>query len=248
MKSSIAVLGLCFVSVLPAMAQTQETKFIADTIVIQAEGKYEADPDLATITFSISTQDKELKNAYAKASQSIQRIVQVATQNGLTKEEISTGALTVVPYYEGDRNKRRVRSYRVESQVTLRVKEFSRVGPLIDDSVQEGIVDFRSLTYSLADEEAAKEHAVSDAIQHAVGRAKSALRQTNQGLGALRYSNVDVRNAVGIAQLTNMNGDLLPFARRDQMMAVDSASPPPPMSQQQKITVTATVQCVFQIK
>ena len=61
-----------------ASAQAPELKFVADTLVVQAEGSYEADPDLATITFQISSQEKELKKAYDAASQSMQRIVALA--------------------------------------------------------------------------------------------------------------------------------------------------------------------------
>jgi uncharacterized protein YggE len=46
---------------LTSKAQGPEIKFIADTLVVQAEGTFEADPDLATLAFDISSQDKELK-------------------------------------------------------------------------------------------------------------------------------------------------------------------------------------------
>ena len=57
-----------FVFVLTSKAQTPEVKFIADTLVVQADGTFETDPDLATLTFDISSQDKELKPTYDKAS------------------------------------------------------------------------------------------------------------------------------------------------------------------------------------
>src|SRR2546429_3687814 len=96
-------------------AQSPELKFIADTLVVQADGTYEADPDLATLTFRIFSQEKELKQAYAGANQSIQRIATLAADNGVKKEDVSTGVLTVAPVYEGDR-KKRARSYYVQGQ------------------------------------------------------------------------------------------------------------------------------------
>src|SRR5262245_48068328 len=162
--------------------QHQDVKFVADTLIVQAEGSYEADPDLATLSFDVSAQEKDLKSAYGKASQSMRTIVDVAQKNGLNKESIQTGVLTVTPRYEGDRN-RRARSYRVEGHVVLKIQDFSKVGPIMDDSVQDGIIDFRSLTYSLANEEAAKKKAVADAMQRAQGRAVVALEQTRQKLG-----------------------------------------------------------------
>jgi len=157
-----------------ASAQQAEVKFIADTLVVQAEGSYESDPDLAIMTFDISSQEKELKEAYAKASQSMRTIVGVAERNGLGKEAIQTGVLTVTPFYEGDR-KKRARAYRVQGHVVLKIQDFAKVGTIMDQSVQDGIVDFRSLTYQLSNEEAAKQKAVADAMHRAAGRATIAL-------------------------------------------------------------------------
>jgi hypothetical protein len=58
--------------------QDPDVKSIADTLVVEAEGKYEADPDLATLTFSVFAQDKNLQQTYHQASQSMRKIADVA--------------------------------------------------------------------------------------------------------------------------------------------------------------------------
>ena len=253
LKSSLfAVVFIAF----SAAAQTQpnsEVKFVADTLIVQAEGSYETDPDLATLTFDVSSQEKQLKDAYGKASQSMSNIVGVAQRNGLTKDAIQTGVLTVTPFYEGDR-KRRARAYLVQGEVTLKVQDFSKVGAIIDDSVQDGIADFRSLTYSLANEESAKQKAVADAMNRAIGRATAALEQSKQKLGPTRYVNLEVRNLVGArpiemayvaAETVSVNsegGGIFPHAKRA------APPPPPPPVQPGKLTVSATIQCVFGIE
>ena len=243
------ILSLFFLAVVApgAAAQVSEVKFIADTLVVQAEGTYDADPDLATLTFDISSQEKELKPAYDGATQSMKRIVALAGRSGLKKEEISTGVLTVSPYYQGDR-KKRARSYLVRGQIVLKVHDFSQIGPIMDGSVEDGISDFRSLTYSLENEEVAKQHAVAEAMRHALGRASAALEQKGQKVGALRYANLDIREIsrvehlmedMGVASKTDR------FTREDRSMGMAPPSPPP--TQPEKITVSASVQCAFQI-
>ena len=69
-----------------AIAQTPELKFIADTLVVQADGTYEADPDLAKMTFRIFSQEKELKKAYDAATHSMQRISALAASNACRKK------------------------------------------------------------------------------------------------------------------------------------------------------------------
>jgi uncharacterized protein YggE len=204
------------------------------------------------MTFQIFSQDKDIKHAYAAATQSMQRIVNLGGQNGLKKEDVTTGVLTVAPVYEGDR-KKRARSYYVQGNVVLRIHDFSRIGPILDGSVEDNVADFRSLAYSLADEEAAKKQAVAEAMRRAIGRASIALEQKGQKLGALRYMSLDVKQLLGVAQLQS-----IPMYAA-QMVETSSASvwghdkraaPPPPLPppQPQKITVSASVQCAFQIQ
>jgi uncharacterized protein YggE len=78
MKRIALCLFSVFVLALTSKAQSPEVKFIADTLVVQAEGTFETDPDLATLAFDISSQDKDLKPTYDKASQAMQKIVALA--------------------------------------------------------------------------------------------------------------------------------------------------------------------------
>lgn len=252
MKLNLSLI-LLFAAIAPSLiAQQPEVKFVADTLVVQAEGSFEADPDLAVLAFNVSTQEKELKDAYSKASQSMRNIVAVADRNGLSKDAIQTGVLTVTPFYRGDRN-HKARAYRVEGYVTLKMQDFSKIGPIMDDSIQEGVVDFRSLTYELANEETAKQKAVADAMHRAVGRASVALEQTQQKLGPARSVNLEVKNLAGIAKIDSFAYDSLSSLTEESSSGGGIfthhkvAPPPPPPVQPGKIEITATVQCVFAI-
>jgi uncharacterized protein YggE len=246
MKSKFCSIAFFFAS-LTAVAQTPELKFIADSLVVQADGTYDADPDLATLTFQIFAQDKDIKRAYETATRSMQHVLDIAQQNGLAKDDIRNGVLTVSPIYEGDR-KKRARSYYVQGQEVLKVRDFAKIGPILDASVADGVTDFRSLTYSLADEETAKKKAVAEAMQRAIGRAATALQQKAQKLGALRYMSLDVKQVYGIVAL---NADTVTESVEVNGAFLDKKRMPPqpmPPPQPQKITVSASVQCAFQIQ
>jgi len=249
------VLGAALLAVMarPAAAQGPELKFIADTLVVQAEGTYEADPDLATLKFDVSSQNKDLKQGYDTAAKSMQRITELAQRTGLKKDDVSTGVLTVTPYYGGGRN-RKAQSYLVQGQIALKVRDFSQIPPILDGAVEEGIVDFRSLTYSLVDEEVAKQHAVAEAMRRAMGRAGAALAEKGEKVGPLRFASLDVRQLAGVAtlergliqaeQLVEIPGGAVGASngRKQQYQEVL------PQVRPEKITVSATVQCAFQIQ
>jgi uncharacterized protein YggE len=240
------VLWLCvlFLSVPAARAQNQEPKVILDTLVVQTEGTIDADPDLATLSFDVSALNKELKPAYDRASQSIQKIVALADRNGLKKGDISSGVLTVSPSYD---RKNRAKSFFVHGHVVVRVRDFSKLGEILEGAMSDEITDFRSLSYTLENEEAAKERAVAEAMRRAIGRANAALEQKGQKVGALRFASIDARQLVVYAQLQGgMTQSLMvqsPGAKREM-----PPPPPPPLPQPEKITISATVQCGFQIQ
>lgn len=235
--------ALC-VTARPVSAQQQVgAKFVQDTIVVEAEGSFEADPDLATLTFDVTSQDKDMKKAYDVAAQSMQGIVNLAQKSGVKKEDVSTGVLTLTPSYE----KNKAKSYAVKGILTIKVRDFSQVGPLVEGAVQEGIVDFRSLSYSLQDEEGAKQKAVAAAMKNAVGRATAALAQTGQKAGAIRYASVDVQQLSGFVQVARgvvaaAQIESLGTAHKERFTA------PLPTVAPEKIAVSATVQCAFQIQ
>jgi uncharacterized protein YggE len=138
----------------------------------------------------------------------------------------------------------------VQGQVVLRSRDFSKIGPILDGSVEDNVADFRSLTYSLADEEAAKRQAVAEAMRRAIGRASIALEQKGQKLGALRYMSLDVKQLVGVDQMqsyTSLNEEV---STSSTFFNRKAPPPPPPMPvpQPQKVAVSASVQCAFQIE
>lgn len=252
-RTALCLVLLC-VFAIPALAQQNEqTKFIADTLVVQANGTFEAEPDLATLTFDITSQDKDLTQAYTKATQSMQQIVDVAEKNSLTKQEISTGVLTLTPSYDVDRNKK-PKSYYVRGEVVLKVHDFTKIGAILNDSVENGLANFRSLEYSLENPESAKARAVADAMRNAVERAKAALAENGQKPGAIRYANLDIGQINGIVQYSaaQLNTETAEVSSSGSgsgwFSRAKVAAPPPPPVQPGKITVSATVQCAFQIQ
>lgn len=252
-RTALCLVFLC-VFATPALAQQNEqTKFIADTLVVQVNGSFEAEPDLATLTFDITSQDKDLTQAYTKATQSTRQIVAVAEKNGLTKQEVSTGVLTLTPSGDTGHNKK-PKAYFVQGEIVLKVHDFTKIGAILNDSVENGLANFRSLEYSLENQESAKAHAAADAMHNAIERAKAALAENGQKPGSIRYANLDIGQITGIMQYSAADKSM----QTVEVEAVGSgggyarsapvAPPPPPPVQPGKITVSATVQCAFQIQ
>ncbi len=250
MRKTLLLLTILVALARGAGAQEQEAKYIADTVTVQADAIYEADPDLATLIFQVSVTEKELRKAYDRATEALDRITQLAERNGLAKQDVTSGAFTVTPDIDWGDRKRKPKAYRVESNVTFRLRDFSRVGAVIDEAVEGGIAEFRSLTFSLADEEAAKVRAVTLARERAEARARAALGNGSK-LGPPRIVTVDVTQPARVVSVTNLNGWSVAESRRGSFLGVAKQAapppPPPPTGSPEKISVRAMVHCVFQI-
>jgi uncharacterized protein YggE len=134
----------------------------------------------------------------------------------------------------------------------LRIHDFLKLGPILEGSVEDGITDFRSLTYSLADEETAKQKAVAEAMKHAMGRANAALKSKGQRGGAVRFANLDDgcrrMNVYSRQEYNAMLTQTVDVSSGVGKSEARRAAPPAPVPQPGKISVTATLQCAFQIQ
>jgi uncharacterized protein YggE len=248
-KSIPVILTTVLLIAAPLAAQSQDPKPLLDTVSIEAEGIYEAEPDLGVLLFSVFAQEKDLKRAYEKVTGSVQSLVELAQRFGVPREDITTGVFTVQPLYDG---KNRARSFQVSTRINMKVRDLAKVGGLLDETVQQGFVEFRSLEYRLADEEAAKQKAVEQAMQRATARARAALGQNGRKLGGLRLVNIDVREIEAAPRSVTYRrySDFSSYAGLRSGMEAEPGPPPLPLppTSPERIRVQATVKCLFQIE
>lgn len=238
------------VLVLPNLSAAQEARYVADTIVVEAQASEEAEPDLATLVFHVSVQEKNLPRAYERATAALEKIRKLAERNGLRKDEVTAGAFTVLPIYDWADRKHRARAYRVENTVTMRLADFPRIGALVEGAVDEEIVALRSVSYGLRDEEAAKLRAVAAAMRRAEARAQAALQGNSRRLGSLRHASVDVKAAVPVLRQPFPLGAAAEAVEvsAGEMAARTREVPPLPQTTPEKIRISASVACVYQLQ
>ena len=101
----------------------------ANTVYVSADGKFESAPDTAQIQFNVSVQDETSQAAFQRASKNVEQVRQVLRANGIDPKAANIGFLSVQPAYEY-RPKQHVVGYRVTTDVTLKLKDFAKVGPI----------------------------------------------------------------------------------------------------------------------
>jgi uncharacterized protein YggE len=221
-----------------AQAQSPQIKAQSNTIYVSADGHYEAAPDTALLQFNISAQEDSAKAAYDRASRGAQQVRDILRSNGIDPKAAEIGFFSLAPVYNYRQPARRLVAYRVNSSVTLKLKDFSKVAGIVEQLATIDITENNSLSYTLEDMDAAKLRAVDNAFGHARAEANALATAGGRTLGDLSYGAVDATGATPIVR---------PMAMR--AAAVAEAAPPPTAEfSPQRITVNARVSAVFTLK
>jgi len=211
-----------------------------NTIFVAADGKFESPPDTALIQFNISTQADSSKDAYDQASKAAETVRQVLRANGIDPKTAEIGFLSVYPVYDYKSSKPKVVAYRVTTNVTLKLKEFSKVGPITQQLADANVSENQTLNYTLENTDEAKGKAVADAFRRARASAQALAAASGRTLGELSYASVDTFENIRI---------VAPLARRTMPMAAMGATQAPTEEfTPQNVTVTAHVSALFGLK
>ena len=112
-----------------AIAQERPSNPLPNTVWVGADGKYESDPDTALVQFGISAQDKKLQDASQKASQQAEQIRQLLRSNAIDPKDAQFSRFSTSLVYDYQNGKQKLDGYRVEANISIKLKDFSKIGP-----------------------------------------------------------------------------------------------------------------------
>ncbi len=236
MKATVLAIYSLIVLGYVSMAQTTTISPVPNTISVGADGKFETAPDTALIQFNISAQADSAKEAYEQAAKQAESTRQVLRANGIDPKSAEIGFFSVNPQYDWKNQKHKIIGYQVTTSVSLKLKDFSKVGAVTEQLADASMGGSQSLSYTLDSTEDAKSKAVADAYRRARASAQALANASGRVLGELSYASVDVAENVG------------PRPRPMVMAALTSAPAATAEFSPQNVTVTAHVNAVFQLK
>jgi len=211
-----------------------------NTVYVGADGKFEAAPDTAELQMNVSAQDDNSQNAYQRAAKNVDQIRQILRANGLDPKAATVGFFSVQPVYEW-KPKQRVIGYRVTTDVTLKLKDFSKIGPITQQLAEANVSETQTLNYTLENIDEAKSRAVEDAYRKARNSADTIVKASGRGVGELSYASVDTFENQRMP---------MPHMARAMVAGANPMATPPPTEEftPQNVTVTAHVNAVFTLR
>lgn len=240
MRTTFATFCAVLVLSVISIAQSPTLSALPNTVYVGADGKFETAPDTALIQFNISAQAESAKDAYELAAKQAEATRQVMRANGIDPKSAEIGFFSVNPQYDWKNPKHRVVGYQVTASVSLKLKDFSKIGPVTQQLADASVGESQSLSYTLDSTEEAKSQAVADAYRRARASAQALAQASGRVLGELSYASVDTSENIRV---------FAPVARRAMAMSAMAATPAPTEEfSPQNVKVTAHVNAMFVLK
>ena len=168
LMTSLAVLAL--VSAAPAAWAAEESA----RITVTGEGSVTAAPDMAIINFGVLKNAPTARQALDDANKALSEAIADLKAKGVEARDLQTSGFSVSPQfdYSGKNGAApKLTGYQVSNMLTVRVRDISALGKVLDDAVTNGINSGGSLSFTnskLKDLVAeARKAAVGDAIAKA---------------------------------------------------------------------------------
>ncbi len=204
--------------------------------VLSGEGKASATPDLAIINSGVVSEGASAREALDANTSAMAKLIAAIKESGIEDKDIATSGFSVQPRYiysqrnDGTQEPPRISGYEVRNTVTVKVRDLTKLGAILDKAVTEGSNQVESLTFDIADKKALTDDARKAALADA--RSKAELYATAAGvkLGRLR-------------ELSEQTGGGYPPPRpmlRMEAKAQSADVPIEPGEQELTVNVTAT--------
>ena len=240
MKTFSRLLLMLLLLAAVSSAQSSSTPMVqVNTIYAGADGKFESAPDTAVIRMDLASQQDTSRAAYDRVAAAVDRVRQILKNNSIDVKSAQFSSYQMQPMYDWKNPKRKVIGYRVTSDVTLKLRDFAKIGPITEQLADIEDTQNQSVNYTLEDIEQAKAKASEDALKKARNQANAVAVAGGRSLGDLLYASVDVNQAVmPVMQVMSM-------AR-----SATAAATPAPMADftPQTVTINAHVNALFALK
>jgi hypothetical protein len=172
--SAGVVLGAIVALTLPSLAQDTGSPAPSTTdrtVTVNGTATIKAKPDEAVISLGVQTQANTAQSALADNATKMTALIAALTDKGIAKDDIATSYVSIYPTYGN--NGMDITGYQAVNQVDVTVRDISKVGEVIDDSVKAGANLSNGITFQLSDQNQGVDQALADAVANARSKAET---------------------------------------------------------------------------
>src|SRR3989344_2026229 len=236
LKNALAVLAglllLVLIVVAAAIGKDKVFKPVdkSRTIVMSAEGKVTAKPDVATVMFSVVTQGKDPSTIQKNNDLKMTKVIDFLKSQGVKSEDIQTTNYNLYPQYSYPQNAApEITGYSSSQQVSAKIRNLDTVKDIVGGLTSQGVNQIDNVSYSINDPDALK----AEARQKAIDQAREKAEVLVKGLG------VKLGRVVSFTE-GDMSTPFPPYPMMDRGYGGGGGAPLEPGTQDVIVSVTVT--------
>lgn len=176
-------LVITLVAVAPAAGAMDATAATTATITVNATGVVTIQPDKATVSLGVSSEDKDAKLAQNANNESTQKLLDALKDAGIPDEQIVTENYSLYPNYDYSNEKPSITSYTASNQLSVTVLDINKVGDVINAAVDAGANQSYGIQFGVQDESEQYQEALQLAVQIAKPKAEAIANASGHQLG-----------------------------------------------------------------
>jgi uncharacterized protein YggE len=157
----------------PAMAQAlPDARFATTTLDVSGHGEAHVKPDMARISLGVTDTAPTAADASQQNAAAMTRVVAALKAGGIADADIQTSGLSLSAQYAYATGQApRLTGYQASNNVTVTVKDLTRLGPALDAATGAGATNVGGVSFSLQNPAAAANYARLAAVQDLEQRA-----------------------------------------------------------------------------
>jgi uncharacterized protein len=152
------------------------------TIKVSGEHTLFIDPNQATATLGVVTNDKELSIAQQQNNLISSRLLLCLKNSGISEKDIQTITYQVFPQYRYEDGQQILTGYEVRQIFQITIKDINKVGMIIDEALKCGANVVESIQFVHSDPGYYYQNALSTAYKKAFEKAKTLSNVSGQNL------------------------------------------------------------------
>ena len=181
-----------FFMLISGMVSSAEDNTTIPRILVTAEGSVDIAPDMAVLSLSVTREAKTARGALDANSAAMKEVLAAMKAEGIEQRDLQTSGFSIQPKYKypapnssDNREPPRVVGYRVRNSLSVRVRDISKLGEILDKSVTLGVNEGGNIVFTNEDPSAAITQARIQAVKNAMAKAATLAKAAGVKTGRL---------------------------------------------------------------
>ncbi len=218
----------------PGVNVTAVDKTSGSTIQVQSKEEIKVVPDMAQISFAVSTQAADPKECQEKNNEDLNKVITFLKNTGIDEKSIQTSNYGLEPIYDWN-NGQTITGYQMRTSIIVSDLPMDQVGTLLSSSVEAGVNNIDNVSYLSSKYDETYQEALKKAIASSKVKAEAMAEASGSKLGDI--SNIEEIGNYGQPVYTGYSA-----SGTAQMDAKSMTVEPGQISVEAQVTVTYKIQ------